>query len=298
MRHVIRLPPRHLDLGLTLRPHRHGAGDPTCRLTGDTAELATRTPEGPGALRCLRRGDLVEVEGWGPGGDWLGERAEALLGLHDDPARLRPQHPAVATAARRHPGLRISRSGVVWPALAAAVLGQRITTGEAHDQWRALCRLLGGPAPGPLDLVLPPDPVAVADAPYWWFHRLGVERRRADTLRAAARVHQQLQAVADGPPEDAYSRWRAVPGLGPWTLGVIGGPVLGDPDAVPVGDAHLPHAVGWALAGRPRSSDAEMLELLAPYAGQRGRVLRLLVAAGWSAPRFGPRRRVASITAW
>jgi hypothetical protein len=32
-----------------------------------------------------------------------------------------------------------------------------------------------------------------------------------------------------------------------------------------------------------------MLELLAPWAGQRQRVMRLVEAAGIAAPRFGPR---------
>ena len=56
-----------------------------------------------------------------------------------------------------------------------------------------------------------------------------------------------------------------------------------------VGDFHLPHLVCWALAGEPRGTDERMLELLAPYAGQRGRVIRLLEASGIRAPAFGPR---------
>ncbi len=38
-----------------------------------------------------------------------------------------------------------------------------------------------------------------------------------------------------------------------------------------------------------------MLELLEPYHGHRGRVLRLLAAGGHRAPRFGPRTTVRSI---
>jgi hypothetical protein len=41
-----------------------------------------------------------------------------------------------------------------------------------------------------------------------------------------------------------------------------------------------------------------MLELLAPYAGQRARVIALLGAAGWGAPRFGPGLRVMPIEKW
>ena len=53
---------------------------------------------------------------------------------------------------------------------------------------------------------------------------------------------------------------------------------LGDADAVSVGDYHLPNQVAWALAGEARADDARMLELLEPYRGQRGRVIRLLLA--------------------
>jgi 3-methyladenine DNA glycosylase/8-oxoguanine DNA glycosylase len=70
---------------------------------------------------------------------------------------------------------------------------------------------------------------------------------------------------------------------------------LGDPDAVSVGDYHLPHLVAWALAGKPRGDDALMLELLEPFRGNRGRVLRLLELGGHHAPRFGPRRPLRSI---
>jgi 3-methyladenine DNA glycosylase/8-oxoguanine DNA glycosylase len=56
--------------------------------------------------------------------------------------------------------------------------------------------------------------------------------------------------------------------------------VLGDPDAVPTGDLHLPHEVAWALAGEERADDRRMLELLEPYRGHRFRVLRLLLAGG------------------
>jgi 3-methyladenine DNA glycosylase/8-oxoguanine DNA glycosylase len=63
----------------------------------------------------------------------------------------------------------------------------------------------------------------------------------------------------------------------------------GDPDAVSVGDYHIPSMVGWALAGERRADDARMLELLEPYRGQRARVIRLLELAGVGAPRRAPR---------
>src|SRR5271165_6331404 len=60
---------------------------------------------------------------------------------------------------------------------------------------------------------------------------------------------------------------------------------MGDPDAVSVGDYHLPNAVGWTLARRTTDDDG-MLELLAPYAGHRYRVTRLIELGGSRPPRL------------
>jgi 3-methyladenine DNA glycosylase/8-oxoguanine DNA glycosylase len=96
-------------------------------------------------------------------------------------------------------------------------------------------------------------------------------------------------------PASATRRLCAFPGIGPWTAAQVGLAALGDPDAVPVGDLHLPNMVAWALAGEPRGTDDRMLELLEPFAGHRGRAARLLTLAGLQAPRFGPRNRLRSI---
>ena len=91
-----------------------------------------------------------------------------------------------------------------------------------------------------------------------------------------------------GAPE-ARRRLTAIPGVGPWSAAEVALVALGDADAVSLGDFHLPHQVCWALAGVPRGDDDTMLELLEPYRGHRGRVLRLLFEGGVAAPRFGSR---------
>ena len=96
--------------------------------------------------------------------------------------------------------------------------------------------------------------------------------READRL-------ERLGAAAAGPSaapearEAAYRALRAFPGIGPWTAAEVGIRAFGDPDAVSVGDFHLPSVVTWALAGERRGTDERMLELLEPYRGQRGRVV-------------------------
>jgi 3-methyladenine DNA glycosylase/8-oxoguanine DNA glycosylase len=146
-------------------------------------------------------------------------------------------------------------------------------------------------------MMLPPEPARLARLPYWAFHPFGIERRRADTVRRVAAVAASLEASVGLPPAEAYARLRSIVGVGPWTAAEVGIRALGDPDAVSVGDFHLPSLVAWALAGEARADDARMLELLEPYRGQRGRVLRMLELAGPRPPSFGPRMALRHIEA-
>jgi 3-methyladenine DNA glycosylase/8-oxoguanine DNA glycosylase len=183
----------------------------------------------------------------------------------------------------------------VFEALVPAVLEQKVTTIEAKAGYRALVDALGEPAPGPARLKLPPSPQVLARTPYWAFHRFGVERRRAVVIIEAARSANRVEEITTMDLPSAYRRLEAFPGVGPWTAAKVALIALGDPDAVPVGDYHLPHTVGYALEGTPRSSDERMLELLDPYRGHRARVIRLLMVSGIGAPRFGPRRPLRNI---
>ena len=132
--------------------------------------------------------------------------------------------------------------------------------------------------------------------PYHAFHPIGIERRRAEVVRRAASRASWLEGSTSA--DEATRRLISLPGIGPWTAAEAVRSAFGDPDAVSVGDYHLPNAVAWALAGEPRADDTRMLELLEPYRGQRGRVQRLLEVGRVVAPRYGPRmapRRIAAI---
>jgi hypothetical protein len=67
-----------------------------------------------------------------------------------------------------------------------------------------------------------------------------------------------------------------------------------DPDAVSVGDYHLKNVVGWALAGRDRSTDEEMLALLEPFKGHRHRATRLIGLSRGNGTGTGPGRAAGS----
>jgi 3-methyladenine DNA glycosylase/8-oxoguanine DNA glycosylase len=297
-----------LDLRRTLGIHQRGARDPALRFeVSGSAWRASRTPDGPVTLLVELRHGSVRARAWGPGATWSLERLGALLGLDDDPGVLVPQHATVAAAVRTVPGLRIGRSVAVIEALVPAILEQKVTGAEAGRTYRGLIARYGEPAPGGFGLRLQPDPGVLAALPYHAFHPLGLERRRAELVRAVCRDAARLERlgeVAAGPGAaeparvGAYAALRAVPGIGPWTAAEVGIRAFGDPDAVSVGDFHVPNMVAWALAGEPRGTDERMLELLEPYRGQRGRVIRLLELAGTKAPRYGPRlahRQIADL---
>jgi 3-methyladenine DNA glycosylase/8-oxoguanine DNA glycosylase len=284
-----------LDVPGVLGVLRFGPRDPAYRTTADGAIWrSSRTPAGPGTLRITARPQAGEVEAaaWGPGAHWLLDRLPALLGADDDPAGFDPGgHPLLHDLHRRNPGLRIGRTGLVMESLVPAVLGQRVTVGEAHDAWRHLLLRHGAPAPGPAPSGMRIVPAARdwVMVPSWDWHRAGVDGKRSAALVRAARLAARLETASTLPPEAASSLLTAVPGIGVWTAAETLQRSNGDPDAVTVGDLHLPNTVGWALAGRERSDDAVMLELLEPYRGHRHRVCRLLRTTGLHAPRRAPR---------
>jgi len=314
--------PRTIDIGTVLSCYQHGGQDPTTRLQtdggGTTARgkfvRATLTPDGPGTVRMTwgttvgQYDNQITIEGvtfsinsYGPGGNWLAAQLPSMLGVDDvaDHGLEAADHEVVADAAGRHRSLRVGASGDFFHELLPTILEQRITAGEAHRQWLMLCNEFGAPAPGPIDgLRLPPAPNLLSRIPSWQLHPLGIERKRADALSAVARHPAKLWKWALLPPTEAAAKLRLIPGVGEWTIGSVVGPVLGDADAVAVGDFHLKNMVSWALAGEPRGTDERMLELLEPYRPQRGRVVRLLILAGLAAPKFGPKQRILPMYSW
>jgi 3-methyladenine DNA glycosylase/8-oxoguanine DNA glycosylase len=288
--------PERYDFARTVGVLAMGRHDPCARIAQGAFWWATRTPSGPATLALRRQGRTLEATAYGPGTDWVLDRADAVAGLRDDVSglpELARAHPVVARVAKVHSGLRLPATGRVFGRVLRAVFEQKVTGKEAYRGYVATVRHFKQLAPGPLPgLLLPPEPAAVAATPYWVFHPLGVEQRRADTLCRAAAVADRLEACPDA--NSATRRLTAIPGIGPWTAAEVVRIAYGDPDAVSVGDYHIPNMVAWALAGELRGDDRRMLELLEPFRGHRGRVCVLLETAGFAAPRFGPRMPVRS----
>jgi 3-methyladenine DNA glycosylase/8-oxoguanine DNA glycosylase len=305
------------DFARTVGALPMGRHDPCFRIAQGAFWWATRTPDGPATLSLRRDGRVLEATGFGPGADWVEAQADGVAGLRDSVdgfAEIAQAHPIVARLAKVHSGLRIPRTGRVFQRLVRTVIEQKVTGKEAYQGYAAAVRhfqrLAGdGPAPGPLPgLLLPPAAAAVAATPYWAFHPFGVEQKRADALCRVAAVADRLEACPD--PASLTAMLTGLPGIGPWTAAEVSRTAFGDPDAVSVGDYHIPHMVAWALAGQVRAgardagpdarkgdlspADHRMLELLEPFRGHRGRVCILLELGGLMAPRFGPRMPIRS----
>ena len=269
------------------------------RVAAGAAVRASVTPDGPATVEISVSGAVASARAWGPGAGWLLDGLPALLGLDDNPTGFDPGlHPVVAGLARRRGPVPLGRTVAVWDALLPAILEQRITGTEAWRNYRRLVRAHGSPAPGPLGLMLAPTPAEVAALPPWRLTALGIEPRRGLVLGRIAREASRFEAIGAPARERGAggagaaglaAALRTHAGIGPWTAAEVTLRALGDPDAVSVGDAHLSNVVAFALTGRPRGTDEEMLELLAPWAGHRARVVRLLEGARIAPPRYGPR---------
>lgn len=291
-----------LDMRRTLRP----LGLAWAVFDADGWWRSMRTAEGPATVHLRREGQDRQADGaeaavtaraWGPGAAWVTEHIDQWIGAHDDPSAFQTEHPLIRELARRRSGMRFGRTGLMFEALLYAVLGQKVTGREAAAGTRGLTRRYSDPAPGPVDMRLPPDPARIAELAYHSLHDLGIEKRRADTLIALARRVRRIESLAGESPEEAGRVLRSFPGVGVWTVAETLVVTHGDADAVSVGDFHLKHIVSWNLAGEPRGTDERMLELLEGFRPHRGRVTRLLEGGGSGYPRYGPRRPIRSIAA-
>lgn len=276
------------DLRRCFHLHRFGPHDPSFQLEPGRLRQAVHTPEGPAAVELLGQGQRFEMRAIGPGARWFEGRGPALLGADDAPERFVPVCEAGRRLVRASPQLRLVRSASPVELLIGLVLQQRVTWTEAARTYRTLVTRYG--QPGPAGLTLPPTPRVWTEIPLSEWASLDVDRKRADTVRRVARLGGHLFPMLDASPEEVARKLATVTGLGPWTIQNFLGFGLAAPDAVPTGDYDLPHRVSMVFRGVPRSDDARMLQDLAPYAGQRWRILRLLHESGLSLARFAPKR--------
>ena len=256
----------------------------------------------------------TELEVWGPADTSSEDRESALCsaaawaGLHDDVAAARNVLTATPHMARlldQVGEVRLSATPRVSEALGRSIVEQLVQGKEAR---RSIAQIVTCAGEEVVEgLYHWPTAQSLGRTPVWTLRRCGVSGRMATALHASAVEADRLErARSDWGVLDR--RLLALPGVGPWTSAETR-LRLGDPDAVSVGDYHLPTTVGYALSGPdgdgPDGSwtDAGMLELLTPYAGQRGRVIRLVEMAAVRGlvarrERRGPRAALSAHRYW
>lgn len=267
--------PTDYALGESLRPLQFGRDDPTMRCTADEVWWAMRTSGGPATLHFLHLGDTLQIDVWGDGAGVAAEGAPAFAGLCDDVSAFSPpaQSP-LDLIVSRHGGFRLGQSGDPTEALIRAITGLAPSAFEAHRAHRQLVTALGDDAPGPGGLRLGPTSDQIAGTAAYDLHTIGFPPTIADLLRRSAAQSHRLHDV-DG-LEDLRKAIQALSGLPAGTADRVLLDAGGDPDAVPVGEPQRAHDVGRVLAEEPNADDDRMLELLEPWRGQRGRVIRLI----------------------
>lgn len=297
---------------LTDRPAR---GCVAARVAPGAVRRAEPGPAGPLLLQAHRQGGALAVEVWGPPATPAAAAEAALLsglgwaGVHDELAgvgEVLDAHPVTRRLSRHVGEVRLSRLPRVGEALGRAVVAQLVQHAEARRSTAQLVATVGTPGPGRLWCW--PTAAQLGAAPAWLLRRrCGLSLRGAGALHAGAVGEAGLaRRVGDWPRLEA--RLLALPGVGPWTAAETR-LALGDPDAIPVGDYNFPALVGHVLDGGPgdgpdgRWTDAGMLALLEPFAGQRGRTLRLIqravaVGAARRPPRRAPRAALSAHRYW
>lgn len=277
---------------------RTGKADPTGFIRDGRIWRASRHASGPATLAVWRAGSTLCAEAWGAAAEEALAGVPALVGLTDDPSGFdSSHHPVVHEVARARPGIRLGRTGDLFDIGVRSVLGQKVTGLQAKRSFQALVRRCNERAPLAVvsrrPLFLPPTPEAVLQAlAGHGATTLGIDITRTAALRELALVAHHLPALAQGNPSDARAFLQQIPGIGEWTANEMTLVAMADPDAVSVGDYHLKNVVAFALTGRPRGTDEEMVALLEPFRPHRARAMQMIALSGLRPPKYGPRMNV------
>lgn len=203
--------------------------------------------------------------------------AERWFGLADDLDLVLDafdDDPVLGPLVRARPGLRILGHPDGFEAAATTVLGQQVSLAAARTFGGRLAAAYGRPGPGGLIRYPSPEELAGVD-PVELQAVVRITHSRARTLHALAQACADGLALVPGNP-DARSHLLALPGIGPWTADYLALRVLGDRDALPVGDLVLRRALS-------AQSAAEVARTAEPW-----RPLRAYAAVHlWAATAYG-----------
>ncbi|WP_456847017.1 DNA-3-methyladenine glycosylase 2 [Cellulomonas sp. P5_C6] len=188
--------------------------------------------------------DRIELSTDAGAGLDLAVLADTWFGLGDD---LEAVHEAFVGDAvlgplvDARPGLRILGHPDGFEAAVTTVLGQQVSLAAARTFGGRLAAAYGSPGPDGLTVYPSPARLAVVD-PVELQSVVRITHSRARTLHALAQACADGLVLEAGSP-DARARLLDLPGVGPWTADYLALRVLGDRDAMPVGDLVLRRAL-------------------------------------------------------
>jgi 3-methyladenine DNA glycosylase/8-oxoguanine DNA glycosylase len=202
-------------------------------------------------------------------------RMRFAVGVDDD---LRPFHerfrfdPLIGPSVRLKPWVRIMRRPDPFEALAWAITEQLIDFPRAVAIQRRIVYRLGRSctATGLRDL---PAAERLAGTAPALLQSFDLSAGRALALRRAAREVASGRAdLRAADHERGWRRLRAIPGIGRWTIEMLGLHGQGRYDLVPAGDLNLIKLVGRLQTGSPhaRAAEDEVRATFAPYDGWAG----------------------------
>lgn len=253
--------------------HMARSGTWTGALPGGGSATAWQRPDGAVVVRA------PDAEGV--------DRARFMLALDDDTGPFHERFardPLVGASARALVGYRPLRVATVAHALLRAMCGQLIEARRARALEHRITAACGARAvvtQGDLRRFAPVE-----------LRRLGLAQHRATALTRLV-SGGDLERLRGHPTDTVLRRLTAMPGIGPWSVGVLALEGLGRYDHGLVGDLGLVKLAA-ALWGRWPEGH-ETARLLAPYgewSGLAGEVLMLGWAQGLvpGADRDAPRR--------
>jgi AraC family transcriptional regulator of adaptative response / DNA-3-methyladenine glycosylase II len=201
----------------------------------------------PALVEATLGADRIELRATAGSPPELEALARSWFGLADDLDAVLDafgDDDVLGPLVRARPRLRILGHPDGFEAAVTTVLGQQVSLAAARTFGGRLAAAYGSPGPGGLTLYPTPERLAEVD-PVELQSAVRITHSRARTLHALAR------ACADGldlAAAGARDGLLAVPGIGPWTADYLALRVLGDRDAMPVGDLVLRRALGVGSA--------------------------------------------------